>query len=85
VAGESGETHFMQPPNPSNPATVCNRGEGRLGAAREDHRALLPGDLAGRHEGLPRLLLMVAAERQEAFTAAATTPGSSTVAMARSR
>jgi hypothetical protein len=50
MAGESGETCFIQSPNPSNPGTVGNRGEGRRGARREDHRSRLPGYVPGRRE-----------------------------------
>jgi hypothetical protein len=78
--------------NPSNAGAVCNPGQGRLGAALKDHRSLLPGDVAGRHQGLPRLFLMVAAKRKEAFGPKAidfreveANPGSSIAAIARSR
>jgi hypothetical protein len=48
MTGESGETCFIRSPNPSNAGAVCNLGEGRLGAALEDHRSPLPSDVAGR-------------------------------------
>ena len=59
------------PSNPSNAGDVCNLRKGCFGTAFEDHGALLPGNVAGRRECLPRLFLSVAAEREQAFAAQA--------------
>src|SRR5262245_46121392 len=53
--------------NPSSAGAVRNLGKRRLGAALQNHRSLLPGDVAGRHERLPRLFLVAAAKCKKAF------------------
>src|SRR3984893_1235676 len=58
-------------PRLSAACAVCEFGKRRLGAALEDDGALLPGDVASGREGRPRLVLVVAAERQQAFPAQA--------------
>src|SRR5581483_9871011 len=50
---------------------ICKLGKRILGTALQDHRTLAPGDVESGREGRPRLILVVAAERQQACAAQA--------------